>query len=195
MSMRKLGYILALFFANIGFSQVYEAGVSYNMGGVLGDIRTEVVLVPSIRNWGVSLKKNMNPRIACRWGLNYIKSDLAEIVELAGGIEYNFTSYNLIRTGSKKKQSPYIIFEFAALAYYNGNNIGYTFGVPMGAGYKIALSKRIVGAVEAKYRTVLTDKLDYIKINKSTLDAYYYIGASIYYTFGWPKGSKNQIRF
>ena len=195
MNMRKLVYILTFLIANIGFSQVYEAGLTYNLGNIMGESNNAFPITSSNKNWGVIIKKNMNPRIAYRVGINLIKSYNTQLTELSGGIDFNFTKYNLIRTGNIKKSTGYLIFEAATIFYNTGDDIKFTAALPMGIGYKNALTKRIVCSLEAKARVSFSDALDNITTNKSTLDAYYYIGASIYYTFGWPRGSKNQIRF
>ncbi|MDO3694125.1 DUF6089 family protein [Wenyingzhuangia sp. chi5] len=199
MNMRKLMYILTFLIANIGFSQVYEAGLTYNLGNVMGERNNAFPITSSYKNWGVVIKKNMNPRIAYRVAVNLMESShqnsTTQLAELSGGIDFNFTKYNLIRTGNIKKSTGYLIFEAATIFYNTDGKTKFSAALPMGIGYKQALTKRIVCSLEAKARVSFSDVLDNIKTNKSTLDAYYYIGASIYYTFGWPRGSKNQIRF
>ncbi|MGY5355191.1 DUF6089 family protein [Wenyingzhuangia sp. IMCC45467] len=193
--MRKLVYIFTFLIANIGFSQVYEAGLTYNLGNVMGERNNAFPITTSNKNWGVIIKKNMNPRIAYRVAVNLMESHNTQLAELTGGIDFNFTKYNLIRTGNIKKSSAYLIFEAATMFYNTGGNTKFSMALPMGIGYKQALTKHIVCSLETKARVSFSDVLDNITTNKSTLDAYYYIGASIYYTFGWPRGSKNQIRF
>lgn len=195
MIMRKLVYLLPLFFIQIGFSQVYEAGLTYNLGNVIGENDEVFPIGGSNKNFGVIFKKNMNPRIAYRLGVNLIESDITQLAEVSAGIDFNFTDYNLIRTNSNKKQTAYLIFEVASIFYNTQTETKFAVALPLGIGYKQAITKRLTSSIEAKVRATFTDDLDNIKTNKSTLDAYYYIGASIYYTFGWPKGSKNQIRF
>ncbi|ANW97141.1 hypothetical protein AXE80_12970 [Wenyingzhuangia fucanilytica] len=193
--MRKLVCILTFLIANIGFSQVYEAGLTYNLGNVMGERNDAFPITSSYKNWGVVIKKNMNPRIAYRLAINLMESHNTQLAELSGGIDFNFTKYNLIRTGNIKKSTGYLIFEAATMFYNTGGDTKFSIALPMGIGYKHAITKRIVCSMEAKARVSFSDTLDKITTNKSTLDAYYYIGASIYYTFGWPRGSKNQIRF
>ncbi|GGF64946.1 hypothetical protein SAMN05444281_0636 [Wenyingzhuangia marina] len=195
MNMRKLVYILTFLIANIGFSQVYEAGLTYNLGSVVGERNDAFPITTSNKNWGVVIKKNMNPRISYRLAVNLMESYNTQLAELSGGIDFNFTKYNLIRTGKIKKSTGYLIFEAATIFYNTRGKTKFSAALPIGIGYKQALTKRIVFSLEAKARVSFSDVLDNIKTNKSTLDAYYYIGTSIYYTFGWPRGSKNQIRF
>lgn len=198
--MRKLVYVFTFLIANIGFSQVYEAGLTYNLGNIVGERNDAFPVATSSKNWGIVVKKNMNPRIAYRVALNLMesshKNSITQLAELSGGIDFNFTKYNLFRIGSNSKSTGYLIFEAATMFYNTGDGITkFSMALPMGIGYKQALTKHIVCSLETKMRVALTDELDNITTNKSTLDAYYYIGASIYYTFGWPRGSKNQIRF
>ncbi|NIJ43782.1 hypothetical protein FHR24_000221 [Wenyingzhuangia heitensis] len=193
--MRKLVYLLLLFFIQIGFSQVYEAGITYNLGNVMGEKNQTFPITTSSKNWGIVLKKNMNPRIAYRFGLNLMESGVTQLAEISAGIDFNFKDYNLIRTNSTNKQTPYLILEAASIFYNTRTETKFAVVLPMGIGYKYGIGKNLAASLEAKVRAAFTDDLDNIETNKSTLDAYYYIGASIYYTFGWPKGSKNQIRF
>lgn len=193
--MRRLAFILIFFIANFGFSQVYETGISYNLGSVVGERNNAFPITTSDKNFGLVIKKNMNPRIAYRLAINLMESYNTQLAEISGGIDFNFTKYNLIRTESSNKGSGYLIFEAASIFFNTGNSTQISLALPMGIGYKQAITKRIVCSLEAKARVAFTDSLDNITANTSTLDAYYYIGTSIYYTFGWPKGSKNQIRF
>ncbi|MGY5352288.1 DUF6089 family protein [Wenyingzhuangia sp. IMCC45533] len=200
--MRKLVYILLIMFSSIGFSQVYEAGVSYNLGQIVGENNSSFSLVAP--NLGFVIKKNMNPRIAYRIAANYINTNTSDYTEVSAGIDFSFTEYNLVRPGKFRKGAPYVIFEIAGLFYDNNENNDFALALPLGIGYKKAISKNLVGSIEAKGRIALTDQLDnphdrelpnYVNRNNTTLDAYYYLGLSLYYTFGWPRGSKNQTRF
>lgn len=165
----------------------------------MGERNNAFPITTSDKNWGVVIKKNMNPRISYRLAVNLMErsynNGLTQLAELSGGIDFNFTEYNLLRTGISKKGTGYLIFEAATLFYNTDGNTKFSMALPMGIGYKQALTKHIVCSLETKVRVAFTDNLDNITTNKSTLDAYYYIGTSIYYTFGWPRGSKNQIRF
>ena len=200
--MRNLVYIFTFLVANIGFSQVYEAGLSYNLGNVVGERNgfRPSPITGSTENWGIILKKNMNPRMAYRFAINGIQSHYTKLTEVSGGIDFNFTNYNTVRYRSKEKGTAYVIFEATTLFYNVKEDDGrsdtkFAIALPLGLGYKKAISKNFVFSIEAKGRVALTDGLDGVTTNKSTLDAYYYVGTSLYYTFGWPRGSKNQIRF
>jgi len=193
--MRKLFYFITLLFINTGFSQVYETGISYNLGTVVGEKHGAFPINSSNKNFGIILKKNINPRIAYRLGLNLLESSSSNLAEVSFGIDYNFSKYNLIRRSSKLKQTAYVIFEAVSIFYYAEDKTQYTMALPLGIGYKYGINKSLVASIEAKGRISFTDKLDEIETNESTLDAYYYIGASIYYTFGWPNSSRKKIRY
>ena len=201
--MRKLIYILVIMFSSIGFTQVYEAGISYNAGQIVGEDNNVGSFFGS--NFGITIKKNMNPRIAYRIAATNINSNDTELTEISAGIDFSFKDYNLVRANGLNRGAPYIILEATTLLYDNGISDGFALALPIGVGYKRSLSRHFVGSIEAKGRVALTDKLDsgvvdelspdFVRQNKTTLDAYYYIGVSLYYTFGWPRGSKNQTRF
>lgn len=201
--MRKLVIFLALIVANVSFSQVYEVGFSYNPGRIFGEQKASDSFFGS--NFGVAIKKNMNPRLAYRVTVANITSNNTKLTEFSAGIDFNFKNYNLVRSNGWDKSTAYVILELAGLSYDNGfDSKEFTMAIPMGVGYKKSLSRYFIASIEAKGRVAFTDKLDnahdklsldYVKQNKTTLDAYYYIGASIYYTFGWPRGSENQTRF
>jgi len=202
--MKKLIYILTVLFSQFGFSQVYEAGLSYNPGQIVGEDKNRgSFLGPNI---GIAIKKNMNPRISYRIAAANINSNKTKLTEVSAGVDFNFSKYNLVRANGLNKSSPYIILEMTGLFYDNGvDKHKFTMAIPMGVGFKKLILNNFTASIEAKGRVAFTDKLDngvidpsqqdYVKQNKTTLDAYYYIGATIYYTFGWPRGSKNQTRF
>ncbi|MEN8764975.1 MAG: DUF6089 family protein [Wenyingzhuangia sp.] len=193
--MPKFFCVLVLLIANIGFSQVYEIGISHNQGSLVGEKYNAFPINATGGNWGIIVKKNMNPRIAYRLAANSLENKDTKLTELSGGIDFNFTEYNPIRLASPDKGSAYLIFELTTLFYDTDEKSLFSMALPLGVGYKKILAKHVVCSLETKGRISFTDDLDNISTNKSTLDAYYYIGASIYYTFGWPRGSKNQIRF
>lgn len=202
--MRKLVYLLTVLFTQIGFSQVYEAGLSYNPGQIVGEDKNHGSFFGS--NFGIAIKKNMHPRISYRIAAANINSNQTKLTEISAGVDFNFSKYNLVRANGIHKSTPYIILELTGLFYNNGvDKRKFAMAIPMGVGFKKSISNNFTASIEAKGRIAFTDKLDngvisptqqdYVKQNKTTLDAYYYIGATIYYTFGWPRGSKNQTRF
>lgn len=195
LSMKNLIYLFSLLFINIGFSQVYEAGISYNLGTVVGEKQNAFPINSSDKNFGFILKKNRNPRTAYRLGFNLLESNSSNLAEVSFGIDYNFSDYNLMRNNYKLKKTAYVIFEAASIFYYAENKTQFAVVLPLGVGYKYSINKSIVASIEAKGRVAFTDKLDRVETNESTLDAYYYIGTSIYYTFGWLNSSKKKTRF
>ncbi|MDB4297468.1 DUF6089 family protein [Flavobacteriaceae bacterium] len=193
--MKKLIFLISILFNVLGYSQVYEAGLSYNIGSIMGETSSTFRDPFSPSNFGLIVKKNMNPRIAYRAGINRLNSADTNITEFSGGIDFNFIKYNLVRNQDNFKHSPYLTLELAALTYKNSISSGFAVALPIGIGYKQSINDFFIWSVEAKGRVTFSDDLDGIKTNKSTLDSFAYVSATIYYTFGWPKGSKNQTKF
>ena len=202
--MRKLLYILAFVcFTQMGSAQVYELGLTYNMGQILGENNSNFSVLD--QNFGITLKKNMHPRMSYRLSANKLTTQSSKLTEFAFGIDFNFKNYNLLRANGKDRSAPYVILEVASILYDNGiNSNKFAFALPLGVGYKTSITDHFIFAVEAKARIAFTDALDSgitenfnetIFVNNNTLDAYYYTGFTFFYTFGWPRGSKNQTRF
>jgi len=108
--------------------------------------------------------------------------------------------------GGLNRSTPYIILEVATLFFNNEvDQNKFAVALPLGIGYKKSINKNFNFAFEAKARVAFTDKLDtgitdqnnanYVYQNPTTFDGYYYTGITVFYTFGWPRGSKNQTRF
>lgn len=205
MIMRKILFIVVLIIGSLkGYTQVYEVGVSYNVGQVFGEVNTDFSLLAT--NVGVTLKKNMNPRMSYRLSATRMETGSTSLTEITTGIDFNFNKFNLVRTNGKNRSTPYVILEVASLFYNNEvDNNKFTMALPFGVGFKKSINRNFNFAIEAKARVAFTDKLDtgitdtsnpnYVAQNTTTLDGYYYTGVTLFYTFGWPRGSKNQIRF
>ncbi|MDO6736432.1 DUF6089 family protein [Wenyingzhuangia sp. 2_MG-2023] len=193
--MKKIVSILLMISFHTGFSQIYEAGLTLNIPNILGESNELFNISVSPTNVGFIVKKNINPRIAYRAAVNRISSDITTMSEFSLGIDYNFKKYNLLRYRANERSTPYFILEGAALLFNSGAGIKPTIALPVGIGYKTALTKHFVLSLEAKGRIALTDQLDNDASNSSTLDAYYFFGGSLYYTFGWPKSNKARSKF
>lgn len=206
MIMRKLLFIAVLMLSCLkGYTQVYEVGVSYNMGEILGEADSSFSFLGS--NVGVTIKKNMNPRMSYRVSATKLKNSGTSLTELTAGIDFNFNKYNLVRAnGGLDRSTPYVILELASLFYDNGiDQNKFAMALPFGVGFKKSINRNFNYAIEVKGRVAFTDKLDsgitdennvdYVVQNETTFDGYYYAGVTVFYTFGWPRGSKNQTRF
>ncbi|WP_010134383.1 DUF6089 family protein [Ochrovirga pacifica] len=196
--MKKLIYLLIFISFQNSFSQIYEAGFTLNMPNILTDNSTTMdLLKPKISptSIGFAIKKNANPRIAYRLTANRLKHDNISILEGTLGVDFNFSKYNLLRFREGERGTPYFILEAAALIYNNGAGYKPMIALPVGIGYKRAINRDFLFSLEAKGRVALTDDLDGMATNGSTYDAYYFLGGSIYYTFGWPKDYKTRSKF
>lgn len=201
--MKKIIFLLVFISFQKGFTQIYEAGLTLNMANILSDNSgTMDLLKPSISPTyvGAIFKKNANPRLAYRIALNRFSSNGTSIIEGSLGVDFNFKKYNLLRYREGERGTPYFILEAAALLYTPPSG-GYkpTIALPVGIGYKRAITRRIVISLEGKGRVALTDELDGINSsnggNSSTFDSYYYFGGSLFYTFGWPKHYRTRSKF
>jgi len=195
--MRKLLYILIFTLSsNISIAQVYEIGASYHLGQFFGEQEPSFDL--NLQNLGVAIKKNMNPRMSYRLTANFLKNNNTSIKEFAAGIDFNFNKYNLVRANGLNRSTPYVILEVATILMSNESlSNKFAMVLPMGIGYKKSLTPNLNIALEAKGRIALSDQLVIgdINQNSTTFDAYYYTGFTLFYTFGWPRGSENQTRF
>lgn len=198
--MKKIVALLLMISFHTGFSQIYEVGVTLNAVNIMGDNSTGIGDLVDIgfspQNIGFIFKKNINPRVAYRASMNNLTQDGNSIYEFTLGIDYNFKKYNLLRYKRGERSTPYFILEGAALLFSPvGSGRSATIALPVGIGYKVAVTPKIVLSIEGKARVALTDSLDGILTNASTYDSYYFFGASAYYTFGWPKSSKIRSKF
>jgi len=122
------------------------------------------------------------------------------LIELAGGMEYNFMDYYDLRR--RIRWTPYFFLNVAG--YYvktktesstvgniiNKEDSFFSFSIPIGAGIKYALSKHWNLGLEIGARKIFTDSFDNLdKATPTTLanphnnDWYFYNGISISYTF------------
>lgn len=197
--MKKILFLLVFISFQRGFTQIYEAGLTLNMANIPSDKSgTLDLLMPSISPTyvGAIFKKNANPRLAYRVALNRFASNGTSIIEGSIGVDFNFKKYNLIRYRKGERGTPYFILEAAGLLFVPpSGTLKPTIALPVGIGYKRALTRRIVISFEGKGRVALSDELDGLNTNRSTFDAYYYFGGSLFYTFGWPKHYRTRSKF
>lgn len=124
------------------------------------------------------------------------------LLELSGGIEYNFYDYHNRR--DKVHFTPYVFVglagfyaktetTFASRPDLNQNSGLVSVAIPVGLGFKYALSDHWNLGLEAGARKTLSDKLDHVDGKSSNQtevignphdqDWYFYNGVSISYTF------------
>ncbi len=205
--------ITFLLFSTFAFSQrshsigLYIGGSSY-----LGDVNPSLLFYrPSLAIGGV-YRYNVNPHYSLKSSLIRCKVDAADnsfgdfkyqtlraystnniwMVELAEMIEFNFLPLDMEKNNNKF--SPYMEFGLAGF-YANLESNTLHISVPMGAGVKYRLTKRIELSLDWCFRKTFTDNLDglgatfgsrSISKNKqmsitNTNDWYYTYGVSFLY--------------
>lgn len=175
-------------------AQVSEIGANYNIGSIVGE--AGLLIKPEISpvNLGIVYKRNLNPRVARRYALNFLQTQHSKILEVSGGLDFNFSEYNTFRIRNKK-QTFYVILEANAFYYKPIDEGGkLSFGIPIGLGYKKIFRKYLGFYIEGKARLTFNDGLDGINTNESTFDSYYFTSFGIFYTFG-RRNEKERIKF
>ncbi|PQJ23520.1 hypothetical protein BSU00_00285 [Tenacibaculum sp. SG-28] len=201
-------------------AQSHEIGFSFGGSNYIGDIGRTNYIYPNQFAGGLVYKYNINPRIVARGTYTYlpikgndIDSDNAyrknqgrsfsnTIHEIAVGIEINYFDYNI--ANYKTRYTPYLFVEFAAFNYRApesltpDNNVlfrsDFSYGIPVGVGFKGQLINNIAISFEIGARYTFTDELDYSTAEISALnftgngnDWYVFSGLAIVYTFGKPQ--------
>jgi len=121
------------------------------------------------------------------------------LLELSGAVEYNFRDFHL-RT-DKRHFTPYLFIGIAGFyantttesvslgGTYNQSGSMFGIAVPMGVGFKYALSQHLNLGLEVGARKAFTDQLDHLSeqdpflVNQHDQDWYFYNGLSLSYTF------------
>jgi hypothetical protein len=125
------------------------------------------------------------------------------ILEVSGGLEFNFVEYNLHKLGPA--YTPYLYTGVTYFRYdYNYINAGQlistnqrdgSFAIPMTIGFKMRLSQFLVAGAEIGARYTFTDNLDASNPQGSNFeqfqfgnifsdDWYVFSGVTLTYTFG-----------
>jgi hypothetical protein len=216
--MKKIGkYIFPIFFVFLSFPQISKgqkniAGAGLHEIGVgIGALNYSGDLSPGFnfsfyRPGGmVFYRFNVSPVVSLRASMMFgaihaneskIQDPVhqsrnlsfsAPISEFAAAAEYNFFNYRI-----KKEEYRYSPYLTGGLAVYNSTYTGgYQVAIPLGAGIKYRLNKRINLGMEFVARKTFTDDLDGISSyfnpihqtsNPHNTDWYYYTGFSISWT-------------
>jgi hypothetical protein len=140
-----------------------EIGAGTGMVSYVGDYNSS--LVKGLQPWlALMTKYRMDPRTALSLniGTGKIKADEFNhrITEADLRFEYNFWAYG---TGNEyrgsKRFAPFIIAGLGA-TFYGGPEKGATMNVPLGAGVKYKIGKRLNLTAEWAMRFTLSDNLD-----------------------------------
>lgn len=217
---KKFLFITLISISAMVHAQINEIGIFLGGNNYIGDIGRENYIYPNNFAVGVIYKYNLNPRIALRGTYTYAKitADDADsdniarqlrnihfdnsLQELALGLEFNYFEYDL---GTREKtQTPYILFEIAAINYnvvksetspgqydYESKT---SYSIPFGLGYKTKIFGKLAGAIEIGIRYTFEDDIDYNNSsipslnfgNPNNNDWYVFSGINLVYTFGRP---------
>lgn len=222
--MRIFGVILLLFFIGSTHAQTFEVGVLAGGLNNIGDVGRTDYVMPSGFAYGGIFKWNKSKRYAWRASVLHgkfvaddLKSGMASrqkrayimentITEYSGGLEVNFTEYNLHRLGPAF--TPYLYTGFTYFRYdYNYFEAGFVqdldqrdgdFAIPMTVGFKYRLNQFFILAAEIGARYTFTDNLDASNPEKANVavqidpkfgnifseDWYVFSGFTFTYTFG-----------
>ena len=215
---------LFLFIIVLGFSklnaQINEIGVFLGGSNFIGDVGKTNYIAPNSPAFGIIYKWNKSPRHAFRFSLSQSKltandeeSDVSgrknrgykfknSIIEVSGGIEFNFFDFNLHQL--EKKTTPYV---FTGISYtvYDGlfflnkdtksDSKHGAVGIPMIVGIKTSLTPNFILGVEVGARYTFADDIDgsnptnenltLLKFgNINSNDWYVFSGLTLTYTFG-----------
>lgn len=221
-----IAIVFMLGFAANTYSQTFEVGPFIGGANYIGDVGRTNYIYPNTLVVGGLAKWNQSPRYAFRFSILYaqIHADDANsddvrrvqrgysfsntIAEASLGLEFNFWNFNL-HEGSGQS-TPYL---YTGLTYFKADHLylkngragnlvnegtNWEFAVPIVFGYKEAITKHIVGAMEIGARMTFTDNLDgswpeellgtrapEIEFgNTNTKDWYIFTGINFTFSFG-----------
>jgi len=201
-------------------AQINEIGITIGGANLIGDVGATNYISPNDLGFGILYKWNRSPRHSWRASYTYMgisgkdsKSDTAarrarnlefknNIQELSLGLEFNFFEFDLHNEWFAF--TPYIYTGLAGLkydqTYFNKQNKqikygdGYALAVPIHAGVKALLNKKLIIGAEVGLRYTFTDNLDgnhptkeysnYQFGNIKSNDWYVFTGVTLTYTFG-----------
>ncbi len=208
------------------YAQQFEVGAFAGGANFIGDVGRTNYILPNSPVGGLLAKWNRSPRHSIRLSLLYAeisaddtKSDDTRrqqrgysfdntIAEASLGLEFNFFEFDL--SEPLPQSTPYI---YTGITYFradhvwlkNGRNnnlvnegTNWDFAIPMVMGYKEAITRDIIGAIEIGARYTFTDNIDgswpeeYLGRrepalefgNRNTNDWYVFTGISFTFTFG-----------
>lgn len=205
--------VLSLLISQCVLSQIYEVGMYFGGSNFIGDVGSTSYIAPKEIALGGIFKWNRSPRHSYR--LSIIKSKLSaddtnsddprrinrgysfsnDITEISIGMEYTFWEFNLHESGFH--HTPYLYTGASFLRseeFYFQNNPNATslnakqwsFAIPMTVGYKAAISRQLILALDIGVRYSFSDDLDGSNSNNEDVDPIYQFGnpnSKDWYTF------------
>lgn len=217
---RNLLTIIILSICSVSNAQINEIGVTVGASNFIGDIGATNYISPKDLGYGIQYRWNRSPRHSWRASYNYLKlsgddakSDMMmrktrnlsfknNIHELSVGIEFNFFEFDLHNEWFSF--TPYLYTGVTGLKYdetyfdkkkQQKTEDAYSLAIPLSAGFKAQINKRIVLSTEIGLRYTFTDNLDgnnpssnkYAGSrfgNTNSNDWYVFTGLTLSYTFG-----------
>ena len=186
MRMRRCIVLILLFVVAHASAQTYEVGMFLGGANNIGDVGRTNYILPSGLAVGGLFKWNKSKRYAWRGSIirgqftaDDTKSGMGSrqergfvvdnsILEISGGLEFNFVEYNLHRLGPAF--TPYLYTGITYFRYdYNYFDAGQlvntgqtdgSFSVPMTLGAKLRISQYLILGAEIGARYTFTDNLD-----------------------------------
>lgn len=196
-------------------AQIYEIGIVVGGSNYFGDVGSEYYINPNNLMGGAIFKWNVNPQVALRGNFTYSQLSgedynassearqardirfVSNIKEFAVGIEYSFFKYNI--DNFKQKQTPYLLFQLAAVNYDVNIGTKTTMSIPFGIGYKTRIARDFAMAFELRTAYTFTDELDDRNKDNNNVwtpaanlgnpnnnDWYTFLSVSFVYAFGRP---------
>lgn len=180
-------FLLGMFVAQLGQSQIYEVGVFLGGSNFIGDVGATNYISPNQTTFGGIFKWNRSPRHALRASLIYTnlegmdsKSDDPRriqrgysfdnsLLEISAGMEFTFLDFDL--HDGAKKSTPYLYsglsagrfknyYFNAAGVYTSEDTSSWALGIPMVLGFKTTFLDNFVLGVEVGARYTFSDELD-----------------------------------
>ena len=176
--MKKLIFISLLFVFTLSKSQNLsgELGVIFGTSYYLGDINHSQQFYSPGLAFGVLYRNNFNPRYSLKVHLQQVTlsgndADFTSVYQKTRGHSFVHILYELGVAGefNFKELDPKNFQKFAPYVTF-GVNVDYTqiqgsplaITIPMGAGVKYSVSKKITLAVEWAFRKTFSDKIDFL---------------------------------
>jgi hypothetical protein len=185
---RIFSLLIIMFLFNISYAQRYEIGLFAGGNNVIGDIGSPVYVALSGATLGGLFKWNVDERLVLRGNLYMSvahgddKSSFYDYSNVGGVtgydksilnaealVEWNFLPYNLRKNNAG---TPYAFVGIGGIGYESilkidslgkgdvKTSIGSTVCIPFGVGYKYAITKKLVLAVDLSFRYTFSDNLD-----------------------------------
>lgn len=224
-TLKIMRYLVVIFICILStfqsYSQINELGVFVGGSNLIGDIGSTNYIAPNSAALGILYKWNRSERHSYRLALTFTdlegqdsKSDdqrrinrdyefNTRITELSLGMEFSFVEFDLHNGGFKS--TPYIFGGVSVARHKNAffsNGVqtdegtdSFAFGIPIGLGFKAAISDHLILAGEVVLRYTFSDELDAsmpdaderrnLSVgNINNNDWYTFTGVTLTYTFG-----------